>query len=251
MSLPIFRVLVADPHPLVQEGLFRTIEREHGFQVISAVGSAAEMWDSIPRVQPHILTLEIALDHGDSLELIKSIKTAHPALRILIITSLHEECFAERALRAGADGFVDKKQPWPCILHALRTVAGGGIWCSPQTTARLLRHTKAGALQAESCPLSDREIQVFRLIGSGLRTGAIARELGVSVKTVDTHRNHLKTKLHLTDGAALVHRAREWVQRGCSQCAAGRDTPQPLRGAAGPFRNQHPDQENGNVTGLP
>ena len=212
-------MLVLDPHSVARDGVVHTIERDGDFVICGAVATAADALQAIPVLEPDILTLELALDHGDGLELIKNLRALHPKLRTLVITGLREDQFAERALRAGAAGFVEKARPSTCILHALHAITEGGVWFSSEITTRLLQERPTSGARAQRCPLTDRELQVYRLIGTGLRTGEIAQELGVSVKTVETYRANIKAKLKVQDGAELLRRAQEWIQHGCAQCA--------------------------------
>lgn len=213
-----FKVLLLDSCPLVWEGLAHIIARESGFIVCGAVGTASEALAAVNRLEPDLLILDIDLGHSDGLELIKALKAQRPSLRMLVTSRLPEDQYAERALRSGAHGFIGKTQPCSCVLHALRTVAAGGIWFSESVTTQLLRQVQDGRSAEQHCPLTDRELQVLRLIGSGLRTGKIAQEMGVSVKTIETYRERLKIKLKLADSNQLHDRARDWVENGCAEC---------------------------------
>lgn len=212
------KVLLLDSCPLVCEGLAHLIRRETGFVVCGAVGTASEAPAAVTRLKPDVLVLDIDLGHSDGLELIKALKTLQPGLRMLVASRLPEDQYAERVLRAGAQGFIGKTQPCSCVLHALCTVAAGGVWFSESVTTQLLRQVQDGRSVEAHCPLSDRELQVLRLIGSGLRTGKIAQEMGVSVKTIETYRERLKLKLKLADSTQLHDRARSWVENGCAEC---------------------------------
>ena len=214
------KLLVLDPCPVVREGFHRVIEREENeFTICGELATAIEARDAVQRLEPDILILDLELDHADALELIKTLKALRPSLRILVISFLREEQFAERALRAGADGFLPKSRPGSCIVDALRSIARGGVWFSPTITAQLLRQIPFHQTLAHHCPLSDRELQVYRLIGSGLRTGEIARELALGIKTIETYRGNIKEKLKIPDYIELFHRARRWLESGCSHCA--------------------------------
>ena len=213
-----FKVLLLDSCPLVCEGLAYLIGRETDFLVCGAVGTASEAYPAVTRLEPDILVLDIDLGHSDGLELIKALKALRPNLRMLVTSRLPEDQYAERALRAGAQGFIGKTQPCSCVLHALRTVAAGGLWFSESVTTQLFRQIQDGRALESHCPLSDRELQVLRLIGSGLRTGMIAQEMGVSVKTIETYRERLKVKLKLADSTQLHDRAKDWVENGCAEC---------------------------------
>lgn len=224
------KVLVVDPHPVVREGLVQTVGRDPDLEVCGSLATVQELFEAIPKLSPSLVTLELDLGHADGLELIKILGIHYPELPVLVISRLPEVQYAERALRAGARGFLSKARPCTCILHALHAVAEGGVWISSEVAARMMQDHSADPARVHRCPLTDRELQVYRLIGLGVRTGAIAKELGVSVKTVETYRLHLKTKLGLRNGAELTRRAQEWLERGCTLCGFGSNGAIPLDG---------------------
>jgi len=170
--------------------------------------------ESIPA---DMVVLELSDQDGSRFDWIRDLRVQHPKIRILILSSHSEILFAERVLQAGANGFVSKADTLEAILVAIRTVVSGGTYCSPTLSAQLaLKYLGVGAAQSNSPAdgLSNRELQVIRLIGSGLSTRNIAQTLGISIKTIETYINHLKHKLGLTSGVALTHRAIHWMERG-------------------------------------
>jgi DNA-binding NarL/FixJ family response regulator len=206
---------VADDHPVVREGLASVIKKQSDFIYCGGASSVSETYEQVKALRPDLVLLDLWLGGGDGLELIKSLKSQFPLLRILVISFSDEAVYTERALRAGAMGYVTKTQPTSELLTAIRTVLVNEIYVSP-TAARLLLHKSVG-LKRENTKrgtelLTDRELQVLQLLGSGLSTRKIAEELGVSFKTVETHRENLKHKLQLGDAVELVSYATGWVQ---------------------------------------
>ncbi len=211
------RVLVVDDHPLLRGGLIQLIGAEDDFVICGeADGPAGTILAVDDDPPPDLVILDLMLGHADGLELIKQIRQLRPGLPILVI-SMHEEViYAERALRAGAAGFIMKKEPGAKVLEAARAVARGELYLSGRMRV-LLEDRELGAAAALNLvpqanpPLSDRELQVFRLIGAGLPTRRIAEELHLSIKTIETYRENLKVKLRLPNAAALVKEAKAWV----------------------------------------
>jgi DNA-binding NarL/FixJ family response regulator len=167
-----------------------------------------------------LVIVELSDADGCGLGLIQDLRVHHPRIRILVLSSHLETCIGERALQAGAHGFVQKSKGLETILRAIHTVAEGGSYFSEELSARLAQKylgvgNSAGADPLEG--LSNRELQVFRLLGSGQSTRVIAASLGISIKTVETYVDHLKRKLGVESGVALTHRAVQWMERGILQ----------------------------------
>jgi len=214
------RVLVVDDHPLLRDGLVRLIEGEKDLCLCGEAESAATtilaVDDDPP---PDLVILDLMLGHADGLELVKQIRMLRPGLPVLVISMHDEAVYAERALRAGAAGFIMKKEAQGEVLAALRAVLRGEIYLSRRMKVLLAQKglgAEPGPLLVPEAnpPLSDRELQVFRLIGAGLPTRQIAAELRLSVKTIETYRENLKQKLDLPNARALVQRATRWVEEG-------------------------------------
>lgn len=209
------RVLVVDDHPLLREGIVQLLNRQRDLAVCAEAGDAAGAKQTLLDSSPDGVVLDLALGHGDGIELIKQLKALRPDVPILVVSMHEETTFAERALRAGAGGYVMKHQSPDEVLAALRTVLQGDIALSRKMNTLLVRRSlgiEADADDPVKAKLSDRELHVFQLIGTGLATRQIAAELGLSVKTIETYRENLKVKLGLKDGAALVSRAKRWVE---------------------------------------
>ena len=213
-------MLVVDDHPLLREGLVRMIEGEADLCLCGEADSPATtilaVDDDPP---PDLVILDLMLGHADGLELLKQIRLLRPGLPVLVISMHDEAIYAERALRAGAAGFIMKKEAPEEVLGAARAVLRGEIYLSRRMKVLLAQKglgTEPGPLlfPEASPPLSDRELQVFRLIGAGLPTRQIATELRLSIKTIETYRENLKLKLGLPNARALVQRATQWVEEG-------------------------------------
>ncbi|MBI5380547.1 MAG: response regulator transcription factor [Opitutae bacterium] len=207
-------MLVAEDHPVVREGLAALLEREGGFTLTGRAANGREVRAQIERQPPQVLVLDLMLQAEDGLALIKDLAAFAPALRIVVFSLHAEDVYAERCLRAGAHGYVMKREPVTTLFQAIREVAAGGIAVSPRVSAAVLGALAGHARQpiGSMAALTDRELQVFRLVGLALPTREIAEKLGVSVKTIETHRENLKNKLGLHSHAELVARAARWLR---------------------------------------
>jgi DNA-binding NarL/FixJ family response regulator len=215
MSQPS-RILIVDDHPMVREGLVRLISQH---QDLVCCGEAANGRDTVAAVasqRPDLVILDLRLKGEDGLELIKSLRSQFSDLRILILSQYEAPLYAERALRAGACGYLVKEQGAEEVLNAIRTVLGGELYLT-RGIAALLLHKIVGANAKTATEhlqqLTDRELHVLNLLGMGLSTREIAAELGVSFKTVETHRENIKHKLGLQGAAALIHYATNWARQ--------------------------------------
>ena len=213
-SHPRILIAIADDYPVMREGLARLVGDEFGFAVSGSAATARELRTLVTREPPHVLVMDLMLQDADGLALIKDIVALAPALRIVVFSDQPEEVYAERCLRVGAHGYVMKRDPVATLFRAIRDVAAGGIAVSPRVSSDVLgrlmgRTTKPAGLAGK---LTDRELQVFRLVGRALNTRAIAEKLGVSVKTVEAHRENIKGKLGVDTHTALVARAAQWLR---------------------------------------
>jgi DNA-binding NarL/FixJ family response regulator len=194
-------------------------------------GTVAETHTAVAALKPDLVILDLRLKGGDGLELIKSLKAQHPDLRILILSQYEAPIYVERALRAGALGYVIKEQAAEEILKAIRSVLAGEVYLTRGMAALLLRRfVGLGAKPAEGGtePLTDRELHVLQLLGTGLSTRQIATELNLSFKTIETHRENIKRKLGLRGAAALIHYATQYAQEQISFSAQPPESPGPL-----------------------
>ena len=206
------RVLIVDDHPLMRRGLTELLREEPGVEVCGEAEDPSSAWQAIEKVRPEVMLLDLSLREGDGLELIKSVRALHPELRILVISMHDEKLYAERALRAGAVGYVQKQEPPETVLQALREVLAGRVYVSQVVSERLVRSFIPGEPRPKRTSLeglSDRELEVLNLMGEGLTTQQVAERLHLSVKTVHSHRERLKLKLRLENATELVRYAVE------------------------------------------
>jgi DNA-binding NarL/FixJ family response regulator len=210
----VISVAVAEDHPVVREGLAGLLARESGFLVVGSAPSARELLALVAKHPPDVLVMDLMLQEHDPISLIEDLVLAAPRMRIVVFSLHPENIYAERCLRAGAHGYVMKLEPVATLFAAVRTAAAGGIAVSTSVTNAVLGGLtkKIPRPGDEMSVLTDRELQVFRLTGLGLPTRVVAEKLGVSVKTVEAHRENIKNKLTLSTHAALVARAAQWVQ---------------------------------------
>jgi DNA-binding NarL/FixJ family response regulator len=210
------RLFLVEDHPVTREGFAQLINYQPDLQVCGQAGAAAKAIVAIDTLQPDLAIVDISLAESNGLELIKHLKSRHPALPVLVLSTHDEALYAGRALRAGARGYVMKQAPTSEVMNAIRTVLGGELYLSDPMRSRLVhehfdRPKRARATGVEG--LSDRELEIFELVGHGHTTRRIASKLHLSISTVETHRAHIKEKLKLNNALELVRRAVEWVNR--------------------------------------
>lgn len=204
------RLLLVDEQPILREGMARLLESEPDLKVCGQADSAAGALKEIGSRRPDLVTVDIILKGMNGIELIKQIKGLHPFLPVLVLSMLDEALFAERALRAGAKGYVMKQAPVEEVKGAIRRLLRGGRYLSPRMQERILENISGGGAPAPGIDsLSDRELEVFQLIGDGCGTRHIAEHLQLSVKTIETYRAHIKEKLKLSSGLELIRLAME------------------------------------------
>ena len=209
-------VFVVDDHPIVRQGLALLINREPDLTVCGEAEEMHAALSAIPVAKPDILIVDISLNGPDGLELLKNIRITSPRLPVLILSMHDESIYAERALRAGANGYIMKQEATENVLVALRRILNGEIYVSGRIANSMLQHYVHGASpspQSSISELTDRELEVFRLIGEGHGTRQIAEALHLSVKTVESYQAHIKEKLSLRSARQLVQHAVEWNVR--------------------------------------
>ncbi|MBX3738804.1 MAG: response regulator transcription factor [Candidatus Didemnitutus sp.] len=209
------RILVVDDHPFMRAGLGALIDRQTDMMVAGEAGNPAEALQAMPRARPDLVLSDITMPGRSGAEFIKDLHALHPGLPVLVISMHDELVYAERMLRAGARGYIMKEAGGEALLAALRQVLRGEIYVSQRLSARLLENLHGGQPRQSSSPiakLTDREFEVFQLIGQGKSTHEIAAQLHLSTKTVDVHRANIKGKLGINDGTALVRHAVRWVE---------------------------------------
>jgi DNA-binding NarL/FixJ family response regulator len=206
------RILIVDDHPMMREGLAQLIEHEPDLETASQADSAAQALQAIAASLPDLLLLDISLPDKNGIEVIKDVHTLHPTLPILVVSMHDESLFAERVLRAGGRGYIMKQEGGKKLMLAVRQVLDGRIYVSEKISAKILE-TFSGHRANSQSPvekLSDREFEVFQLLGQGEGTRQIAKRLHLSVKTVEVHRANIRKKLELATGGELVHYAIRW-----------------------------------------
>jgi len=203
-----------DDHPIVIEGLKQLIDQQPDLRVCGELSDGRAALATVERLRPDLAVVDLSLKDVNGLDVIKTLKAEHPALPVLALSMHDEMLYAERALRAGASGYVMKQEATKNLLGAVRRILDGGIYLSDNVTAKLLQrvaNTKSTGKTSALEELSDREIEVFRLIGEGASTRRIAEMLKLSIKTIESHRENIKRKLNLQDAAELVQSAVAWV----------------------------------------
>jgi DNA-binding NarL/FixJ family response regulator len=207
------RILVVDDHPIVRQGLALLINREADLLVCGEAEDAMGAMHVLASAKPDVLIVDLSLSGPDGLDLLKNIRITHPALPVLILSMHDELIYAERSLRAGANGYIMKQVATEKVLVAVRRILAGEIYVSDRIANRMLKHyiTGSGTTRSSSiADLSDRELEVFRLIGEGHGTRQIAEELHISVKTVESYQAHIKDKLSLRSSRELMQHAIQW-----------------------------------------
>jgi DNA-binding NarL/FixJ family response regulator len=204
-------VAVVDDHPLVREGLAARITAQPDMEVCGEASDIESALELVVSKRPAVVIVDIALKDGHGIDLIKRIVAAGVNTRMLVVSAYDESFFAERALRAGALGYVNKQELQGKVIEAIRTVLRGERYLSSVMAQRLIAQAIGGRVVLGGAEtLTDREMQIFQLIGRGRSTREIAGELNVSVHTVDSHREHIRTKLDLRTGTELIQRAVQW-----------------------------------------
>jgi DNA-binding NarL/FixJ family response regulator len=227
------RILVADEHPLLRHGIVAFINSQPDMIACGEADCISSIRAKLAETRPHLLVIGLRLGTGDSLEFVKGLKAQNPGLLILVYSAFEETTFAERALRAGANGYLMKKAIKEELLTAIRAALCGRIYVSRDLALRAFQksiettqRTRASGNLPVIDNLSDREMHVFQLIGSGLGTKKIAHSMNLSVKTIETHRENIKRKLGLSSGRQLVERAIKFVEENFmpqkGETAAGR-----------------------------
>ena len=211
------KILIVDDHPLMRRGLTALIDSEPDLVVCAEAGNRQAALDAIARRPPDIAIVDLSLEGGeDGLDLVKALKIRSPPIPALVLSMHPEALYAERALRAGARGYLAKQQLGEAVLAAIRRVLAGRIYMSEALGMELASRFVGRDAKPQSplASLSDRELQVFRLIGEGRRTREIAPILNLSPKTIESYREHLKQKLDIDGSPQLVRRAVRFVETG-------------------------------------
>ncbi len=207
------RIVIVDDHPLVRKGLLTLISQEADLQVVGEASDATNAARLAGEMLPDLMVVDLSLKGGNGLELVKQVSSSHPQIKLLVCSMHDESLFAERCLRAGASGYLNKDAASEQVIDAIRTILTGKTFISPQLAERLLNRIVTGGTNQVSAieTLTDRELEVFGLIGQGLTTRQIAERLHLSYKTIESYRENLKAKLSLKNAAELNRHAVHWV----------------------------------------
>ncbi len=211
----VTRIAIIDDHPMVRQGIRVVLQAEGGFEVCGEAECVSEALQMLAREKPDLAIVDLHLKNSSGLELIKDLQVRQPELPILVLSMRDEGFYAERVLRAGARGYVTKEEGPRKIIEGVRRVLAGDIFLSDQMASKVMSKIVGGLDKPGDSPmdaLTDRELEVFELIGQGLPTREVAERLHISPKTVDSHREHIKEKLKLDNSTDLLKHAIEWSQ---------------------------------------
>jgi len=209
------RILIVEDHPLFREGLRQMIDRNTSLAVCGQVPDSAAAMRAVAELKPDLVLVDISLEGGNGIDLIKSLKAKYDELPILVISMHDEALYAERALRAGAQGYVMKSESTRVVKAAIFKVLGGDVFLSEKMSTSVLAKLLKGKHEAPVSPieqLSDRELEVFQMLGEGKASRQIAEELDLTIPTIHSFRNRIKEKLQLKNSTELVLHAMQWVR---------------------------------------
>lgn len=208
------KIVIVDDHPVMRMGLAAMLNGTDDLEVVAESGTANEAIDAIEALDGSfdLAILDMSLPDRSGLELLKDLKAMHEDIQCLFISSHDESVYAERVLRAGGRGYVMKDKAPDCLVDAVRTVLNGGVFLSPEMTTKMMEVLAGGKGGSAVSALTDRELEVYRHIGEGKTSREIAGLMGISIRTVDAHRTHIKDKLGLRDAADLTYQAIRWVE---------------------------------------
>ena len=217
MNLSTKRIVIVDDHPSTREGLVTRVDLEPDLEVVGEASDEDEAIKVIGEVGPDIAVIDVSLKSSSGIDLVKAVKDRYPRVKTLVWSMYDESLYAERALRAGALGYINKQYATDMIVDAIRTILAGELFISKELSAKMLRRVVAGN-ESDVSPiesLSDRELETFRLIGEGLATKEIAKAMQLSPKTIETYRARIKVKLELDDMPSLTREATRWALENC------------------------------------
>lgn len=209
------QILVVDDHPIVRLGIRQMISAEPSLSICCEADSSKAALESVRKSTPDLAIVDLSLEDGSGLDLIRSLREAIPGLPVLVLSMHDEALFAERSLRAGARGYIMKQEAIAGLVRAIQQVLSGKIYVSQRMAQNVLERLGRDGFSpgGRLGNLTDRELEVFEMIGRGLSTTAIADRLKISVKTIETYRSNIKTKLNLEDAADLIRHAATWTER--------------------------------------
>lgn len=207
------RIVIVDDHPMMRDGLTMRISSHSDLEVCGEAATEDEAFELVKKVCPDLVIVDIALREGNGIELIKRIKSLNSAAKMLVVSAFQESLYAERAMRAGAHGYLNKQETNEKVIEAIRLLIQGGRYMSAEMTQRMVSQAlgKRSETQDPMELLTDRELEIYRLIGTGVTTGAIAEQLFLSTHTIDTHRENIKRKMGAKTGAELSRMAIQFM----------------------------------------
>lgn len=212
-SVEVAKILIVEDHPLMCQALTKLVSQEKSMEVCGTASGVEEARDLAETTNPDVALVDISLRDGSGIELVKLLKSSMPALGILVVSAFEESLFAERALRAGARGYINKRERREAIVRAIHDVIEGNCYLSAEMTSRMLEQS-VGRDENQRVGidnLTERELEVFQMIGNGLTTHAIAERMNLSVHTVNSHRENIRRKLGVTNSLEMLQRAVQWV----------------------------------------
>jgi DNA-binding NarL/FixJ family response regulator len=215
VNKPKIKIFLVDDHPLVREWLTNLIHRQPDLIVCGESEDASHALQEISTAMPDVAIVDISLKHGSGIELIKNLKALHPGIAVIVLSMHDERLYAERALRAGARGYIMKRETAKKVVIAIRQVLDGKVYMSDSLAAVFVEKFVDGRLPASGSlveQLSDRELEVFQLLGKGYETRQVAGLMKISMKTVQAHCSHIKEKFKLTNAAELLREAVRWQE---------------------------------------
>lgn len=208
------RIYLVDDHPIIRKGFTQVINQESDLEVCGSADNAEDTLRDVINLKPDCVIVDVLLENASGIDIVKGLKRRFPGLCMMVLSMHDESIYAERALRAGARGYIMKKEASEKIVGAIRHVLSGKIYLSDEMSSRLLeKFTLPEQDMSDSAidQLTDRELEVFRMIGRGYKPGDIARELNLSTKTIETYRDHIKRKIGVRTAAELTRLAVDWV----------------------------------------
>ncbi|MFN6398945.1 MAG: response regulator [Planctomycetota bacterium] len=207
------RIMIVDDHPMMRDGLTMRISSQDDMEVCREAATENDAIELVKQLCPDLVLIDISLKEGNGIELVKRIRSLNATTKMLVVSTFEESLYAERALRAGALGYLNKNESNEKLIEAIRTVLQGNRYVSAETTQRIVSQAlgKREFMDDPLETLTDRELEIFRLIGAGVTTSAIANQLFLSTHTVDTHRENIKKKLGAKTGAELNRQAIQWM----------------------------------------
>ncbi len=211
----ISKIIIIDDHPMMRRGLVTTLESEPSLEVVAQFDSAEEMLKHVDEYSPDLIIADVSLPGMNGLELIKHLISREPKQKVLVVSRHDESIYAERVIRAGAKGYVMKLEAGEVLVKAVNKILNGGMYISDEISEKLLMGMAGSRSEFSDTPmeqLSDRELEVFELTGKGFTTREIAEKLHLSVKTVESYRTRIKTKLNFENATELMMHAVKWVE---------------------------------------